>query len=156
MRNISIYEVTNMPTIVRVFYQLWDDNSERLSWYDNSDGNLVSFIISDFLQVAVFAKYFSRLIFPFYSSSTVVLLLVLQVVVLQLLVLQADYWKLPGEQLRGIDFIAQGAIVESAIFIAHRWYMEWQGGEGISGCYGSLFPCRLSQFQRSGSTGVRG
>ena len=34
------------------------------SWCDNSDGNLAESIISDFLQIAVFAKYYSTLNLP--------------------------------------------------------------------------------------------
>ena len=48
----------------QVYYELWDDNSENLSWCDNSNGNLIAFIISDFLQIVIFTKYFSTLNFP--------------------------------------------------------------------------------------------
>ena len=47
----------------RVFYELWDHISKKLSWDDNSDGNLLVFIISDFLQTTIFTKYFSTLNF---------------------------------------------------------------------------------------------
>ena len=43
----------------RVLYLLWDDNSKTLSWCANSDGNLVVFTISNFLQISIFAKFFS-------------------------------------------------------------------------------------------------
>ena len=56
-----------------VFYYLWGDNSERFSWCANSDGNFAVFIIRNFLQISVFTKYFSRLIFHIYSSLLVLM-----------------------------------------------------------------------------------
>ena len=41
-----------------------DDNSKNLSWGDNSDRNLATLTISDFLKIAIFAKYFCTLNFP--------------------------------------------------------------------------------------------
>ena len=52
MKNISLYEVTNMPTIIGEFSINYEMTTPKSCHYLPTNGNLVVSIISDFLQIA--------------------------------------------------------------------------------------------------------
>mgnify|MGYP001792959331 CR=1 FL=1 len=54
-REISIYEVTNAPTII---YSIKNEMTTPTSFHDvtTPEENFAEFIITDFLQTAIFAK----------------------------------------------------------------------------------------------------
>ena len=60
-----MHAVMNMSSIIRVFFFFNNGMTTRklFSRYDNSNGNSAVFI-SDFLQIAVLAKFFSTLNYP--------------------------------------------------------------------------------------------